>query len=107
MHVSFCVAAGQRVINLLWPKMRGKTTTDDPKDVVRGAFEAQAADVTERFEAVFETHHDQTEPEVLSALKGACAEIDWEPTDDFLLPYARAIAAGQRVLVEYGGEHGG
>jgi hypothetical protein len=88
------------------PKMRGKTMSDDPKDVVRGALEAQAADVTERFGAVFEAHHGQTEPEVLAALKGACAEINWEPTDDFLLPYARAIAAGHRVLVEYEGEHG-
>jgi hypothetical protein len=80
--------------------------TDDQRDVVRGTFEAQAADVTEQFGSVFEAHHDEEEAEVLAALADACADIDWRPTGEFLLPYARAIAAGQRVLVEYGRQQG-
>jgi hypothetical protein len=84
-----------------------ETVTDDVRDVVRGAFEAQAADVAERFGSVFETHHDQSESVVLAALKGACAEIEWEPTDEFLRPYAKAITAGRQVVVEYGRRQSG
>ena len=80
--------------------------TDDQRDVVRGTFEAEAADVTERFGSVFKAHHDEAEAEVLAALKEACAEIAWQPTSEFLLPYARAMAAGQRVLAEHGGQQG-
>lgn len=73
-------------------------------DQVRAAFEAKASDLTVEFDKVFEAHHGQAESEVFGALRHMADEMNWHPSDEFLLPYAKVISGGQRVIFEYGNQ---